>query len=368
MHSHQQSTGVKYWTHKRIRGAVPFENIVVPFDDIDELKRTHPWFFRLRLALFLGMKLLCCRGIGWIVSVMVDNSSWNFRFVYLYVCFVFINSVVKGLRGQESVHQCFTKQEDKDIKKLRAPYRSVGRIYATHKSKDVYVTAFYIGQPTKTNNGIEVHKLLTVAHAFCKPDLNELDTEYKNHVFIPGDQNLYNSHEIEKYPIYPEEDEVTFHPKYRPCYAKIHLSRSSLVYLLAGVHHRRHCTQYDMCVVHIKKLKRMKELQLVAYNDLDTRTSIFLHQPFIDQKIMVKGNYIRSHTITNYQPLTIQLYADVQPGMGGGPWIIYDKVCGIQSCSYQQPNGQLNPTSPAFGESLFGDEGLKLNYVTASSN
>ena len=267
-------------------------------------------------------------------------------------------------------------QKDLDLKTL--PCQSVGKIHCAIKPKsgedidviahDKYVTAFYIGQPTQTN-GEPVERLLTVAHVF--DDRSFRNTKY--HIFVPA-SNADASNKDEMYLIHPRMKRVS--PK---------------AYCL-----KKYAN--DICVVFIipnplksiigpgRPISRtLSPLQLVVKNDYGTNDSwrvIGYPSKSCGMKISAyDGNFIQAHTLSNYEPLTIQMNNDALLGMSGGPWILHDsdnRVNGIQSGLVKQPDAaasgrprkghnflsqlHCNAVSPFFRKELL--EELDLDYQT----
>ena len=266
----------------------------------------------------------------------------------------------------------------KDEELKSTPYQSIGKVYARRKGGevDVYVSAFYIGQPTAVN-GEEYHRLLTVAHAFNYSTFkkaNEL-------IFVPSIYAKTN----ELYIVLPGIKKC--HPSYR-CYRMTKKSCWLTV-------------KFDLCVLYVHpksvvdmNIDRFTPLLLVANGDFTVKTKFKAIGYATQSKLSeVEGNYIRSHTLKQYEALTIQIDNDARLGMSGGPWIIQGEenklVYGIQSCITPQEeikdskgkekdkkeelnaasffrrdlfDGECNATSPYFRIDLF--DGLELVYIT----
>ena len=255
------------------------------------------------------------------------------------------------------------RREVKDEELKLTPYQSIGKVHARNKKKsedmnfDVHVTAFYIGQPTKVN-GEEYHQLLTVAHAFNFPSFQEAE----DFIFVPS-----YAQENEQYVVLPGEKKI--HKLYK-CHTKTNTSAKIT-------------NKFDLCVLYVHpkplvdlvdsvKIDRLSPLILVANGDFKVETEFkAIGHPATSRypygkMAEVQGNFIRSYTLEEYEPQTIQINNVAAGGMSGGPWIIQGKenklVYGIQSCNTPQRSKSSNATSPYFRSDLF--DALELDYIT----
>ena len=357
-----------FWTLERIKGAVPVEDIVVPLDDAKkldlfttELEITHSRRCREDSEIFSSVSALLGIFITWLNKYLEETLGLGpvmlTRFLVIGLILALLQ--VAGSATKKSVpSRPLTKRArrvkvgDEDIRK--SPYASVGRIYAAPKNKfdkAVYATAFYIGQSTELDDGFEVHRLLTVAHAL---DCDKFNTKY--HIFVPSsNQDLTNRDEI--YLI----KGMLPHPKYRSAKSGERTYHYDLCVAFVIPHQYR--SEKTMSIG-----EKLTPLKLVVHNgNLNTNNVIEVigfpvprYGPSFGKMAKVVGSFIHSHTISNYHPLTIQIHNFVPYGMSGGPWLLGNKVCGIQSAFVFQPNGQANAVSPIFREELLNK--LDLEY------
>ena len=333
-------------------------------------QRAHVWTFLLgsSLTFLLVIGLLHYYGIGWMASLPIALITSLLIGGIAFLAHVYV-------QGPIQLTNIITNEEEEPLCR-----NSVGRIFAGAKNRfdtDKYVTAFYIGQPTMIN-GTEVHKLLTVAHAYY-------DMFNKKHlVFIPS---FYNGDKDDIYSVYTKKGGIRRHPEFQPFFSK-------LLSLLAGEPYE-HCTHYDVCVVFIipnKKDINLIPLQLVVRNDYSTKTTMrvigysmrregcsrIVLLTYYSKPHVISAQYIPSHTIKYYHPLTIRIAATNFArfeGMSGGPWVISSNneyfACGIQSCIISNSNitidGQSSTVvaSATFREDIFKE--LNLDYVKVSS-
>ena len=224
----------------------------------------------------------------------------------------------------------------------------------------MHVTAFYIGQPTEVEDE-EYHQILTVAHAFDYRAFQEAD----EFIFVPSIYAKTN----EWYLVLPGKKKC--HPSYK-C-TTITEDSSTIT------------SRFDLCVLYVHpksvvdlNIDRFAPLVLVANGNFTVETEFKAIGYATQSKLSeVQGNYIRSHTLNNYEAQTIQIDNVAKKGMSGGPWIIQGEenklVYGIQSCNTPQVSevskgkekeikeGQWNATSPYFRSDLF--DALELKYT-----
>ena len=255
------------------------------------------------------------------------------------------------------------------------PYQSVGKVYAravhnVERSKDKsleiqenrYTTAFYIGQPT-IKEGQELRRLLTVAHAFdIEPEL--LKNEHI--VFVPA-SNADLSNRSHIFPILPD---------------KIENGEKEIRRVILPNRSESKCISNDICVLFVSPRGSgasiddviRSPLQLVVKKDghYDETSWTAIGYPKQSPLSMdkVKGNFIPSHTLKYYEPLTIQMDNMVAKGMSGGPWMLNgssSEVNGIQSSVVRanDPNALVNVASPFFSEELLTNLGLQYTLIPA---
>ena len=357
-----------YWTPERIAASVPLDDLFTVHGDTSGLVETCPT--RGTVCDGNGSPVETCptRGIGdrKHAAKSGDGNAPTSDHVSREdnTPAAITPALLHGSQSQRPATRS-QRREVKDEKLKLTPYQSIGKVYARKKgckdpNFDVYVTAFYIGQPTEVN-GEEYHQILTVAHAFDCRTFQEAD----EFIFVPSIYAKTN----EWYLVLPGEKRC--HPSYN-CET---ITENSC----------KITSTFDLCVLYVHPISvvnlnidRFAPLVLVANGDFTVKTEFKAIGYATQSKLSeVQGNYIRSHTLNNYEAQTIQIDNVTEKGMSGGPWIIQGEenklVYGIQSCNTPQVSevskgkekenkeGKWNATSPYFRSELF--DALELVYI-----
>ena len=177
---------IEFWTPERIQNAVPFDEL---------LESTHESYSAASQPTYRSTAASSAEHIDEQSRIESDFPGGG------EVQAPRRPNAHRVVQEQPPVQQQKKKVEDLSM----PPYQSIGKIYAAvRKGKEgsleikdhtMYVTAFYIGQPTVIKEGKQVVKLLTVAHAFDEKEFKKI----KFKIFIPADKSgKYECEEIRR--------------------------------------------------------------------------------------------------------------------------------------------------------------------------